>query len=138
MKQLFNFHHIGLACSSMATEYDQLGALGYVAETQPISDPIQKVRVQFFIGGGPRIELVEPTSDNSPVHGWLKRGAKYYHLAYEVSDLEAEIERMEACGFHAVGTPAPAIAFGMRRIIFLLSPTRNLIELIEGEKQNPA
>src|ERR1700759_3857202 len=72
MSQLGTFHHIGLACRSMADEYDQLTALGYSAEGEPILDPVQQVRVQFFAGGGPRIELVEPASDDSPVHGWLK------------------------------------------------------------------
>jgi methylmalonyl-CoA/ethylmalonyl-CoA epimerase len=134
MDPLGNFHHLGLACRTMADEYGQLAALGYSAESEPIADPIQKVRVQFFTGGGPRIELVEPMADDSPVHGWLKRGAKLYHMAYEVADLDAAMRRMEARQFTAIMEPVPAIAFGMRRIVFLLSPTRTLIELIEAPR----
>ncbi len=52
MDQLGSFHHIGLACRVMADEYDQLEALGYSAETSPIADPIQKVRIRFFTGEG--------------------------------------------------------------------------------------
>ena len=132
MSQLGTFHHIGLACRSMADEYDQLTALGYSAEGEPILDPVQQVRVQFFAGGGPRIELVEPASDDSPVHGWLKRGTKLYHMAYEVADLEAAMRQLEARRFIPIMKPVPAVAFGMRKIVFLTSPTRNLVELIEA------
>ncbi len=128
------FHHIGLACRAMADEYAQLAILGYAAESEPIADPIQKVRVQFFSGGGPRIELVEPASDDSPVRGWLKRGAKLYHMAYEVADLEVSMRQLEAQEFRAIIEPVPAIAFGMRRIVFLMSPSLYLIELIEAAK----
>ena len=126
------FHHIGLACRNIGGEMPGLRLLGYTAEGDAVEDPLQKVRVQFFTGGGPRIELVEPTSSDSPVSGLIKSGARLYHLAYQVPDFDAAMADLERQRFRCVSSPAPAAAFGMRRIVFLLADTGMLIELIEG------
>ena len=53
----------------------------------------QKVRVALFDVGGVHIELVEPLSEDSPVSNFLKkRGGGIHHIAYEVDDLEDQIE----------------------------------------------
>src|SRR5688500_1202145 len=126
------FHHVGLACRNIDSEMPGLLLLGYRAEGGAVEDPLQQVRVQFFAAGGPRIELVEPTTSGSPVAGLIKRGTRLYHLAYEVPDFDAAITELERERFRCVSSPAPAAAFGMRRIVFLLSDTGMLIELIEG------
>ena len=126
------FHHIGLACASIEAELPHLAALGYALEGPFVEDPIQKVVVCFLTGGGPRIELIQPTAVDSPVQGILKRRQKLYHLAYQVVGIDAVIGYLEARGFRAIGPAAPAAAFGMRRIIFMMSDTLNLIELIEA------
>jgi methylmalonyl-CoA/ethylmalonyl-CoA epimerase len=125
------FHHVGLACRNLEEEAASIGSIGYSAEGPSIEDPIQKVRVQFFAGAGPRIELITPSAPDSPIWGILKRGTKFYHLAYEVADFEATVRSLETCGFRAVGPAAPAIAFDMRRIVFVMSSTGLLVELIE-------
>jgi methylmalonyl-CoA/ethylmalonyl-CoA epimerase len=128
-----SFHHIGLACRAIETEVNGLAALGYVSEGPPVEDPIQKVRVQFWrAGGGPRIELIEPTSVDSPVQNLLKRGTKFYHLAYEVPAFDDAIRLLEIEKFRAVGPAAPVRAFAMRRIIFMVSDALTLVELIEA------
>src|SRR5688500_6185512 len=74
------FHHIGLACRNIDSEIPGLLLLGYRAEGGAVEDPQQQVRVQFFTGGGPRIELIEPTTSGSPVTGLIKRGTRFHHL----------------------------------------------------------
>ena len=128
------FHHVGTACHRIDAETNDLAILGYVAEGLPVEDPIQKVRIQFFVGGGPRLELIEPTAPDSPVQGVLKRGSKFYHVAYEVADFETAIADLERQGFCAVGPAAAAVAFSMRRIVFMTSTTLTLVELIEAAK----
>lgn len=127
------FHHMGVACRRIEDECVSVTAIGYAAEGLPVEDPIQQVRVQFFVGPGPRIELIEPTTAGSPVSGILKRGTKLYHLAYEVDRLEPAVALLAARGFRALGRAAPAAAFGMRRIVFVMSASGLLIELIEIE-----
>jgi methylmalonyl-CoA/ethylmalonyl-CoA epimerase len=127
-----HFHHVGMACRKIAAELSELALVGYSLEGPQIEDPIQQVRIQFVTGGGPRLELIEPASAQSPVHGVLKRGSKFYHLAYEVDQLETAVDYFASRKFFPIAPPAPATAFGMRRIVFLTSETFTLIELIEG------
>jgi methylmalonyl-CoA/ethylmalonyl-CoA epimerase len=49
--------------------------------------------------GESKIELLEPTSDDSPIAKFLeKNGPGIHHLAYEVEDIEAAIARLKAEG----------------------------------------
>jgi methylmalonyl-CoA/ethylmalonyl-CoA epimerase len=126
------FHHVGVACSLISAETATLSALGYAPEGPVVEDPIQKVRLQFFVGGGPRLELIEPISADSPIQGVLRRGGKFYHVAYEVEHFDRAVGELKDKRFTAVAPPAPAVAFGGRRIIFMISSTLTLIELIEA------
>ncbi len=57
----------------------------------------QKVRVAFLQVGESRIELLEPTSPDSPVAKFLeKNGEGIHHVAYEVEDLEAALADLQA------------------------------------------
>lgn len=109
-----------------------MASLGLQAEGPAIDDPIQKVRVQFFAGPGPRIELIEPLAPDAPVSGMLKRGTRLYHLAYMAADFDACRADLEQAGYRAVAPPAPAAAFDMKRIVFMMSPTALLVEIIEA------
>ena len=53
------------------------------------------------------------------------------HLCYEVDDLERQIERMKRCGGRLIRSPQPAIAFAQRRIAWMLTRQRVLIEYLE-------
>lgn len=107
--------------------------MGAVWDRRIVSDPLQGVRVSFLETGAgqPSVELVEPAGEESPVTGFLKRGGGLHHLCYEVESLEAQIERSR--GAHAVlaRPPQPAAAFGGRRICWVLTPQRLLIEYLE-------
>lgn len=127
-----HFHHLGMACREIAAELPALAIAGYIPEGPVFADPIQQVRIQFVSGGGPRLELIEPAGAQSPVEGILKRGSKFYHLAYEVGHFDEAIACFRARQYLPVSSPVPAVAFDMRRIVFLASATLTLIELIEA------
>ena len=56
----------------------------------------QKVRVAFFYVGDIKIELLEPTSNDSPIATFLKkRGSGIHHIAYEVDDIKSQIKEFE-------------------------------------------
>lgn len=129
-------HHIGYAVSDIAAYrrdfFDPLFQPESVSE--PVHDPIQRVRVCFArMAGGTVIELVEPAGGESPLRGVIgsARGG-LYHLCYETEDLDAAIAGFRARGCLALSRPAPAAAFGGRRIVFLLTPQRDLVELLEA------
>lgn len=128
----WTFHHIGLACHAIEAETPHITALGYIPEGELIEDPIQKVRLLFMVGPGPRLELIEPTAAASPVSGVLKRGQKFYHMAFECAAFDEKLVELTRAGYLQLGTPVPAVAFGMRKIVFLLSPAMALVEVIEA------
>lgn len=130
----FQFHHLGVACRNIQREAEGWEKLGYEAEGLDFHDPIQKVRGRFIIGLGPRLELLEPAGDSSPLDGVLARGAKIYHQGFEAFDFDAALGALQASGLRAVSSPAPAVAFGGRRVCFFMTPTLNLIEIIEADR----
>lgn len=57
----------------------------------------QKVKVAFFKVGDVHIELTSPTEEDSPVGKFLaKRGSGIHHIAYEVDDLQQQIDAFQA------------------------------------------
>jgi len=129
------FHHAGVACTSIDAEATRLAPLGYVAEGAPFVDPIQGVRGIFLGGQAPRLELLEPLEghDHGVLRPWLQQDVKLYHLAYQAPDFSGAIERLRGSGSKVVVAPVPAVAFGGRRIVFLMLRNRMLVELIEKE-----
>jgi methylmalonyl-CoA/ethylmalonyl-CoA epimerase len=100
---LTKINHIGVAvtCIEEALPYyrDQLG-MNYEGE-EVVAE--QKVKVAFLQIGESRIELLEPTSDESPVAGFLKKnGPGVHHIAYEVDDLEGSLQKLEAQGVRLI------------------------------------
>ncbi len=51
-----------------------------------------------------RIELMQPTNDQSPIKKFLeKKGQGLHHVALQTDDIEGEVERMEGCGIQFLG-----------------------------------
>jgi methylmalonyl-CoA/ethylmalonyl-CoA epimerase len=136
-----HLHHIGFVVSSIAAAVAQF-SLGMPLswDGQVYYDPVQTVRVTFLAHGSPEaplIELVEPVDGESRVARFLKRGGGLHHLCYEVAALEPEIERSLAAGAILVADPAAAVAFQGRRIAWICTPDRLLIEYLEHATAYP-
>jgi methylmalonyl-CoA/ethylmalonyl-CoA epimerase len=91
--------HIGIATREMdeAAKFyrDVLGL--EVAETEEV--PEQKVRVAMLPIGESRIELLEATSDDSPISRFLeKRGPGIHHIAVRVDDIQAALTDLKQKG----------------------------------------
>jgi methylmalonyl-CoA/ethylmalonyl-CoA epimerase len=128
-------HHLGFAVSSISAVADEF-ALSMSAhwDGEIIHDPIQRVRVSFFSPIDPHnpvFELVEPASETSPVSNFLKRGGGLHHVCYEIDDLDAGLREARCVGLVIVANPAPAVAFAGRRIAWVCSKRRMLMELLE-------
>jgi len=103
------------------------------AVSSVVEDPLQRVRIAFVtLTGGAEIELIQPLDVNSPVSKLLeaKRGG-LYHLCYWVDDIESQIGRFREKGFLPISGPTPATAFQGRQVAFLMTPQRDVIELVE-------
>lgn len=91
--------HVGIAVRSLDEAIpfyrDVLGLR--LHEIEEVAD--QMVRTAVFLSGENRIELLEPTSPESPVARFLeKRGEGIHHLALRTSDVSADLARMKAAG----------------------------------------
>lgn len=127
------FHHVGVAVKDLKAAVAQFqAAFGAVPESEVIHDEIQQVRLQFIKIGGLRIELLEPAADSSPLDALIKRGIAIYQTCHEVDDLDATLDHLKACGAKVLSPPKPAIAFGHRRVAFVICQGL-VVELLEAE-----
>ena len=129
-------HHVGFVVSEIAASMSGfLRSLGASWDGQVFEDPHQRVKVAFLgtRAGDMQIELIEPNGEDSPVQSFLRsRGGGLHHLCYEIQDLDAELTAMRAQGSLLVKRPKPAVAFGGRRIAWVLTPEKLLLELLEA------
>jgi methylmalonyl-CoA/ethylmalonyl-CoA epimerase len=137
---LESFHHIGFVVPLIDDAVQGfVQALQAEWDGKIFHDPNQVVRVTFLqskIAGSPVLELVEPAGEKSPVIPFLKRGGGLHHLCYEVDDLEAQLQLSRAQGGITVRPPLPAVAFAGRRIAWVYTKNKLLLEYLERHK-NP-
>jgi len=103
--------HIAIAVNdveSATKEYQE--ALGVDdVEFETIETEGVKVAIIHLENG--RIELMQPTNDNSPIKKFLeKKGEGLHHMALQTDDIEGEVSRMETCGIQFLGKIRPGSA----------------------------
>jgi Glyoxalase/Bleomycin resistance protein/Dioxygenase superfamily len=128
------FHHLGVATKSLRIDADAYSQLGYATEGDEFIDRTQGVRGLFLVGGGPRLELLEPLPDSDTLAPLLRRGVKCYHHAYEVASLDDSLVRLQRARARLIRPPTPAVAFGEREVAFLMLPNMWIVELIAGQR----
>lgn len=131
---MLTFHHIGIACRDIAKTQAFYLQMGYTA-LPIVEDPLQHVRISFLEkDGAPRLELLEPLDEHSPVARTLATtGVTPYHMCYEVQDIEAAVAELRGQRFLLVNGPVPACAMNNKRIAFLYQKNTGLIELVEAQ-----
>lgn len=96
-------NHLGIATNGIENALrfweDALGLEN--VHTEVVED--QKVRVAMLPIGESRVELLEPTSNDSPISKFLeKRGGGIHHIAVEVQDIRASLARLKAQGMQLI------------------------------------
>lgn len=96
--------HIAIAVNNVeeaAKKYQQvLGVDKVIFETVES----EGVKLAILKLENARIELMEPTRDDSPIKKFLeKKGEGLHHMALATNDIEAEYQRMEGCGIQFLG-----------------------------------
>ena len=111
--------HIGIAVTSIdeaAPFYREVLGMEFEG-TEVVAE--QKVKVAFFVVGESRIELLEPTSADSPVAKFLeKNGPGVHHIAYEVADLEQRLVQLRSAGVRLIDE-SPRLGAHGTRIAFM-------------------
>jgi methylmalonyl-CoA epimerase len=125
--------HVGIAVKSIdeAKKFwvDTLGLkLSHIEEV-----PEQKVRVAILKAGETTIELLEPTSPDSPIRRFIeKRGEGLHHLTLETDKLAERLQKLKGANV-ALINEQPRIGAGGASIAFLHPKSAHgvLVELCE-------
>ncbi len=95
---LLGLHHIGVAVVSIESALPRWLGLGLTLASTDVV-PTERVRVAVLMAGSTRIELLEPTSPDSPIAKFLdKRGPGVHHLAFHVGDCKLQIDALSTAG----------------------------------------
>ena len=128
-------HHVGFVVAEIQAGMEAfVASLGASWNGTVYQDPLQKVRVAFLTtrAGDAQIELVAPDGPDSPVRRFLEEnGGGLHHVCYEVDDLEKQMMEMKSRGALTMRRPKPAVAFEGRRIAWMLTREKLLVELLE-------
>jgi len=112
---LHKINHIGIAVPSIAATlpfYRDNLRMAFLGEEEVAE---QQVKVAMLAIGESKIELLEPTSADSPVAKFLeKSGQGIHHIAYEVDDIEAAIASLVADGARMIDAAPRPGAHGTR------------------------
>lgn len=112
---LTKINHIGIAVASLeaALPFYRDNLSMSFAGIEEVAE--QKVRVAMLQVGESKIELLEPTSPESPISKFLeKNGSGIHHIAYEVNNIETAIEKLKNDGARMVDEKPRNGAHGTR------------------------
>ena len=128
-----SLHHVGVIVQSIERylKHSVWQAYGDI-----VHDPSQGARLclaGFFPGMSPAIELVEPTSVDSPLAAALKRGTSWHHICLQVPTVTRADELIREHRFLTVTDWTPAVLFGGRPVRFVYSRNRELVEFLSEE-----
>lgn len=123
--------HLGIAVKDLEASnqifQDLLGVAPYKEEVVESENVI----TSFFQIGESKIELLQATSEESAIHGFIeKRGEGLHHIAFDVEDIHAEIKRLQDLGYQMIHNE-PKEGADKKLIAFLhpKSSNRVLVEL---------
>ncbi len=128
-------HHVGIVVDDIESGIQRYKALfGFVPVSEVVNDPIQKVSVVLLSNpesDGAPIELIAPLTDDSPVSNILKGNLRLYHLCFQVDNIEEALQNFRKNGAIIISGPVPAELFKGKKISFVYSPDKYVIELLE-------
>lgn len=128
--------HIGIAVRDLEVSNKLFEKLLGVASYKSEEVKSEGVVTSFFQNGPNKIELLAATNSESPIAKFLeKKGEGIHHIAFDVTDIDAEITRLTKEGF-VVLNEQPKFGADNKRVVFLHPKSTNgvLIELCEEIK----
>ena len=133
---MLKVEHIGIAVNSLSASIPQFETLLNTTCYKTEEVDSEKVRTAFFRKAETKIELLESTDENGVISRFLeKKGEGIHHIAFEVDDIEAEMNRLSSQGF-TVLNPVPKEGADNKLVVFLHPKSTNgvLIELCMNKK----
>lgn len=92
--------HIGIAVKNLKTSNELFQKLFGCPPYKEEEVESEGVKTSFFMNGPNKIELLEATNESSPIAKFLeKKGEGIHHIAFDVENIEMEMERLQKEGF---------------------------------------
>ncbi len=114
-------NHVAIAVPDIEAAAAQYrGTLG--ANVRPVQDePAHGVRVVFIELPNTKIELLTPLGEASPIAGFLDKNPSggIHHICYEVDDILAARDHLQASGARVLGDGTPKIGAHGKAVLFL-------------------
>ncbi len=132
-----NVEHIGVAVRRLEDSNNLFQTLFNQVPYKEESIASEKVKTSFFQLGETKIELLEGRAD-SVIAGFVeKRGEGIHHIAFEVDDIYAEMERLRKEGFQLL-SEEPKKGADNKLVCFVHPKSANgvLVELCQEIKDN--
>ena len=129
--------HIGIAVKNLETSNQLFEKLLGVASYKMEDVLSEGVKTSFFKTGPNKIELLEASNEDSPISKFIeKKGEGIHHIAFEVDDIVAEIERLKEEGF-IILNETPKKGADNKLVAFIHPKTANgvLVELCQEIKE---
>jgi methylmalonyl-CoA/ethylmalonyl-CoA epimerase len=129
----YKVDHIGIAVNSLKTSIPLYERLidSKCYKTEQVSG--EQVDTAFFLQNGAKIELLESLDPNGVIAKFIaKKGEGLHHIAFEVPDIQAEMERLKNEGFTLLNE-APKLGADNKWVCFVHPRDTNgvLIELCQ-------
>jgi methylmalonyl-CoA/ethylmalonyl-CoA epimerase len=126
--------HIGIAVKDLESGNELYARLLGVPHYKIEAVASEHVNTSFFLAGATKIELLEATDPTSPIARFIeKRGEGIHHVAFEVDDIVAEMERLRQEGFILLNE-APKKGADNKLVCFVHPKSANgvLVELCQS------
>ncbi len=128
--------HIGIAVKNLENSNELFSKLFGEPHYKIEEVESEGVNTSFFKVGENKIELLEATNEDSPIAKFInKKGEGIHHIAFDVTDIEAEIKRLKNEGFKVLNE-TPKRGADNKLVAFLHPKSSNgvLIELCQEIK----
>ncbi len=123
--------HIGIAVKKLSDSIPLFEALLHRSCYKVETVESEAVKTAFFGLGNNKLELLESTDPSGIIARYIERfGEGLHHIAFSVDDIEAEMQRLSAAGFHLL-QEKPVKGADNKLVCFLHPKSSNgvLIEL---------
>jgi methylmalonyl-CoA/ethylmalonyl-CoA epimerase len=130
-------HHVGIAVADLDASIEQYGALfgATVEHRETVGE--QGVEAASLRVGASRVELLRPLGPDTPVGKFLaNRGPGLHHVAFEVADLGAELDRLRADGVHLIDESPRVGLFGLQVAFIHPEATGGVLAEFVGDDSN--
>jgi methylmalonyl-CoA/ethylmalonyl-CoA epimerase len=128
--------HIGIAVKDLNTSIPLFEALLNTTCYKTETVATENVKTAFFATGINKIELLESTTPDGVIAKYVdKKGEGIHHIAFEVEDIVAEMNRLQQQGFILLNE-TPKEGADNKLVCFLHPKTTNgvLIELCQDKR----